>query len=139
MLVDQIAVFLENRKGRIFALSDLLAQNGVDLIALSIADTNDFGIVRLVTDNNDRALEVLRRAGFTAATNSLIGIEVEDKPGGLAEVLKIFDDNDIDIEYLYSFARVEAKKAIILVKVADTDKTLEILLKHNIKLLDRSI
>ncbi|HPD02364.1 MAG TPA: ACT domain-containing protein [Eubacteriales bacterium] len=139
MLVDQIAVFLENRKGRIFALSDLLAKNGVDLIALSIADTNDFGIVRLVTDNNDRALEVLRRAGFTAATNSLIGIEVEDKPGGLAEVLKIFDDNDIDIEYLYSFARVEAKKAIILVKVADTDKTLEILLKHNIKLLDRSI
>lgn len=138
MLVKQIAVFLENRKGRIHELTNVLAKADIDIVAMSIADTTDFGILRAITRDNTKALKVLKEAGFTATTNDLIGISVEDKPGGLNKALKFLDDNDIAIEYLYSFAR-ENHKAIILLKVGDVVNALSIIKKNNIELLSNEI
>lgn len=138
MLVKQIAVFLENRKGRIHELTNVLARAGVDIVAMSIADTTDFGILRAITRDNQKALRALKEAGFTATTNDLIGITVDDKPGGLDKALKFLDDHNIAIEYLYSFARAN-QQAIILLKVQDVVSALVIMKKNGIELLSNDI
>jgi hypothetical protein len=125
---------LENRKGRIAALADILSKENINLIELFIADTTEFGIVRLITDDNERALKVLKENGFTVTSNNLIGVEVADAPGGLSSILAAFEADGIDIEYLYSFSRKEAGRAFILVKVADNEVALKTLAKHKIKL-----
>lgn len=132
MLVNQIAVFLENRLGRLYSLSKVLSDNKIDLVSLNIADTSDFGIVRMITSDNANATKVLKDAGFTVKSNDLIGIEVEDVPGGLTKVLSAMENEKIELEYLYSFARTEDKKAVILFRTSDTNKALEILKSHNI-------
>jgi hypothetical protein len=119
------------------ALSDALSKEKINLIELFIADTTEFGIVRMITDDNPRALKVLKENGFTVTSNNLIGVEVADVPGGLASILSAFDENGIDIEYLYSFSRKEAGKAFILVKVADNDAALKALAKYNVKPLGK--
>ncbi len=139
MFVDQIAVFIENRKGRLLELTEVLAKNNIDLVTLSVADTNDFGILRAMTRDNKRAVEVLRAAGFTVSSNNLIGVEVPDEPGGLAKVLKCLDNNSIGIEYLYSFAHTNDNKAIILFRVENETKALEALKNAKIKVLEGSI
>ncbi len=132
MLINQIAVFLENRFGRLYSLSKSLSDANIDLVSLNIADTSDFGIVRLITSNNKQAIEILKNAGFTVKSNDLIGIEVEDIPGGLTKVLESLEDEKIELEYLYSFARTKDKKAVILFKTSDTEKALKILKEHNL-------
>jgi len=132
MLVNQIAVFLENRAGRLQALAKTLSDAKVDLVSLNIADTSDFGIVRMITSDNKKAESALKLAGFTVKSNDLIGIEVEDVPGGLTNILLGLSQEGVDIEYLYSFAHTKEKKAIILFKTSDVEKALAILKKHNI-------
>ena len=139
MLVNQIAVFLENRKGRIGDFSRVLADSKIDLVSMSIADTTEFGILRAITSDNELAVKCLRNAGFTVTSSDLIGIEVEDRSGGLSKVLQCLDDGGVDIEYLYSFAKAEANRAIIILKVVDNDVALEVIRKNNIKLLENSI
>lgn len=139
MLVNQIAVFLENRKGRLNELAGVLALEKIDLLTLSIADTQDFGIVRLITTDNTSAIKALKNAGFTVTSTNLIGIEIADVPGALANVLEVLTAGDIDIEYLYSYARTEKHNAIILFKVADVSKALGVLSNAGIRVLDKEI
>lgn len=139
MLVNQLAVFLENRKGRLKELACVLAAEKIDLLTLSIADTQDFGIVRLITTDNERAMAALKKAGFTVTESDLIGIEINDVPGALAKVLKTLSEGDIDIEYLYSYARTEGHNAIILFKVQQVGKALEVLSKSDVRVLDRTL
>ncbi|MCI5819956.1 MAG: hypothetical protein MRZ86_05175 [Acidaminococcus sp.] len=127
MLVNQIAVFLENRAGRLLSLSKALSDAKIDLVSLNIADTSDFGIVRMITSDNQKAIDALKSAGFVVKENELIGIEVDDVPGGLTRVLEGLAGSDIDIEYLYSYAKSNSSKATILVKTADLDKANKIL------------
>ena len=122
MLVNQIAVFLENRAGRLLSLSKTLSDAKIDLVSLNIADTSDFGIVRMITSDNEKAMQALKEAGFVVKENELIGIEVDDVPGGLTKVLEGLASSDIDIEYLYSYAKSNSAKATILVKAADLEK-----------------
>jgi len=136
MFVQQLAVFLENRKGRINELTKVLSHNNIDLVTLSIADTNDFGILRAVTSDNALALKALKEAGFTVTTAELIGIEVGDIPGGLHNVLELLDKEDISIEYVYSFAHTKDKNAIILLRVKDQNRAAAILERNKIKLID---
>lgn len=139
MLVNQIAVFLENRKGRLNELASVLASEKIDLLTLSIADTQDFGIVRFITTDNAAAVKVLKEAGFTVTNSDLIGIEINDVPGALAGVLDILTAGEIDIEYLYSYARTEGHNAIILFKVSDVGKALDVLSAADIRILDKNI
>lgn len=135
-MVNQMAVFIENRKGRILQLTKTLSDNGIDLLTLSIADTKDFGILRCITRDNAKAEKVLRAAGFTVTSTELIGVEVGDTPGGLANVLAILEAQSINVEYLYSFAHTVTNSAIILFKVSDEALSIKILKENNIKIID---
>ena len=137
MLVNQISVFIENKPGRVNQLAEVLSKNGINLLTLSIADTKDYGILRAITRDNEKAVKILKEEGFTVSCTDLIGVEVEDKPGGLASILKIFDDENISIEYLYSYARTSDTNAIILFRVENIDNALKILKKKNIKLISK--
>ena len=101
MLVKQLSVFMENRPGRLSKLTHTLGKEGIDFVTLSIADTKDFGIVRFIARENERAYEVLKREGFTVGITELIGVEVDDKPNALAEVVALIEEADMNIEYLY--------------------------------------
>ena len=127
MLVNQIAVFLENRTGRLLSLSKALSDSGIDLVSLNIADTSDVCIVRMITSDNEKAAKALKEAGFVVKQTELVSIEVDDTPGGLTKVLEALGDSDIDIEYLYSYAKSNSSKASILFKTSDIDKANKIL------------
>ena len=100
MLVTQLSVFIENKPGRVHQLTEVLRNADIDLLTLSIADTKDYGILRCVTSDNDKAIRALKEAGFTVSLTKLIGVEVPDRPGGLSDVRDNFDDSGISIEYL---------------------------------------
>ncbi|MGI6664418.1 MAG: ACT domain-containing protein [Christensenellaceae bacterium] len=135
MLIKQISVFLENRAGRLTELTKVLATHNIDIIAISIADTADFGILRCIVDDPAKAEEVLRANGFTASTTRVIAVELDDRPGGLSAVLEYLSEEGISIEYVYSFVRSKSDKALILFKVNDPDEALAILGKHNVNTL----
>jgi hypothetical protein len=138
MLVNQIAVFLENKQGRISDFCSVLGKTGINLITMSIADTNDFGILRAITSDNEKAEKALKEAGFTVTRVDLLGIEVEDKPGALYDVLSKIDDKNINIEYLYSYATKEGT-ALIIFKVSDPAQACEILKSNGLKIIDRKL
>jgi hypothetical protein len=129
MFVKQISVFMENRAGRLEEITGILAKSNVNIRALSLADTSDFGILRLIVDNPDRTAQILKNAGFTVRENEVIALEVEDKPGGLHDILTLFSRAGISIEYMYAFLeRKHDNKAVLIIRVeaaAKAIKTLE--------------
>ena len=134
-MIKQISVFVENKKGRLAKITDVLGQGGIDLIALSIADTTNFGIMRCIVSDPDKAIKLLKDSGFTASTTEVIVAEVTDKPGGLAHVLELLDDAGISVEYLYSFVRTPNQNALILFRVEDIATATKALEAGGIKLL----
>lgn len=131
MLVNQIAVFLENKTGRLDALVKSIARAGINMQSLTIADTNDFGIARIITDDNKKTLDVIKAAGFTGSCVDLIGVEVDNRPGTLAKVLEALSDDGVSVEYMYSYAESKDKN-LILFKTADITAAQNALEKHNI-------
>jgi len=132
MKITQISIFLENRKGRLYDVCSLLGQNSVNIRALTIAETESFGVLRIVVDKSDLAIKLLRDNHFVANITDVVAIEVPDKPGGLASILKIFADNDVNIEYMYGFVEKFSDKALLVMRFEDTDFAQQILAKHNI-------
>ena len=141
MLVKQLSVFMENRPGRLSKLTHTLGKEGIDFVTLSIADTKDFGIVRFIARENERAYEVLKREGFTVGITELIGVEVDDKPNALAEVVALIEEADMNIEYLYSFVLTERNTAKIPMRVDDKDtaRAVSLLTEKGIRLLSEKI
>lgn len=139
MFVNQIAVFLENSRGRLKECASVISRAGVDVVSMSIADTKDFGILRAITRDNEKAMKALKSAGFIVSSNDLIGVIVEDRPGGLTEVLELLDQAGIGIEYMYSFANVDAQNAIILLKVDDECLALNVLKQNGARLVENKI
>ncbi len=135
MVVKQVSIFLENTKGSLMKVTKLLRDNGIDLIALSIADTRDFGILRTIVSDTDRAVEIVRQAGYAVKLTDVLAVAVPDHPGGLNEVLELLDGHDIAIEYLYSFVRTSGDHALIIFRVEDLERAAEVLAQANIKLL----
>lgn len=135
MFVKQVSIFLENTKGSLRKVTALLRDNGIDLIALSIADTRDFGILRTIVSDTDRAVEVIREAGYAAQLTEVLAVAVPDRPGGLNDVLELLDQNGIAIEYLYSFVRTSGDHALIIFRVEELDRASEVLAGAGIKLL----
>jgi len=132
MALKQISVFLENKSGRLAEVSALISDAGINFRAISIADTADFGILRMIVDKPDDALKLLEGNGFTARENLVLGVEVEDHPGGMAGVMKLFDENDVNIEYLYSSLESGTENAVIIFKVEDVQHGIKILEKYNV-------
>ncbi|MBN2051742.1 MAG: ACT domain-containing protein [Spirochaetales bacterium] len=133
MKVKQISVFLENTTGRLAEVTKTLADAGIDLRAISIADTADFGILRMIVDKPDEAMRVLKEAEFTAKLTEVIGIMLDDKPGGLSRVMEIFHRDGVNIEYLYSSLISEKESVVIIFKVEDIDHGLDIVMKAGLK------
>jgi len=132
MRITQISIFLENRQGRLYDVCSLLGSNDVNIRALTIAETESFGVLRIVVDKSDAAIRLLRENQFVANFTDVIAIEVPDKPGGLASVLKVFAENDVNIEYMYGFVEKFSDKALLVMRFEDTDFAQQILAKHNV-------
>jgi hypothetical protein len=113
---------LENKKGRLWEALDTLAKAKINIRALSIADTSDFGILRLIVPDPDKAKKVLAKSNFTVRENDVIAVGVSDRPGGLAEILKILTDADINVEYMYAFVAKSGKKAIVVLRTDSISK-----------------
>jgi hypothetical protein len=139
MSVKQISVFLENKKGRLAELTDILEREGINMRALSLADTADFGVLRLIVDDMDRCLTVLRAAGYVAQVTEVIAIEVEDRPGGLHRILKVLDGAAINVEYLYAYVEKRKAVAIVICKVDDRGKAISALQKAGIPSIDADV
>lgn len=139
MLIKQISIFIENRKGRLSAVTRLLKKNNINLRALSIADTQDFGIIRIIVDDPYRICEVLRDAGTAFTMTDVIGVEIADTPGSLSDVMDLLEENDISIEYLYSFLSVPLTKGFVVIRVEDNQKTIKILQENGIAILDPDV
>jgi len=131
-MIKQISVLIENEPGQAYKPIKVLAEAGVDVCAVSVGDTADFGILRMITRNSDNAINVLKKAGFTVNLTDLIGVVVEDHPGSLAKLLTVFEKECINIEYFYSFIPKKGEDAIMFFKVEEIDAALEKLKKHNI-------
>ncbi|BCV20432.1 ACT domain-containing protein [Moorella sp. Hama-1] len=136
MKIKQISVFLENKSGRLAAVTRLLAGQGINIRALSIADTSDFGILRLIVDNPDRAYAELKAAGFTVSLTEVLGVEMPDRPGGLSSILAILEEKGINIEYLYAFIGKGDNGALVIFRVEELDAAIEVLRARGINVLD---
>ena len=135
MKLTQISVFLENRKGRLYDVCNLLGKNNINIRALTIAETESFGVLRIVVDKSDLAVEILRKNGFVANLTSVIAVEVGDKPGGLAAILKILADNDVNVEYMYGFVEKFSDNALLVFRFEDVEKAQKILIEKNVKIV----
>jgi len=127
MLVKQISVFVENAKGRLAEITGVLADSRVNIYALSIADTTQFGILRIIVEDPDAAQSALKEAGFTVSITDVLSLEIDDRPGGLARALKTLSENEIDVEYAYAYISHTIDKARVVVRVEDIAKASEIL------------
>lgn len=135
MKVKQISVFLENKSGRMAAVTRLLAEAGINIRALSIADTSDFGILRLIVDQPDTAYRILKENDFTVSTTEVIAVEMPDVPGGLAGVLKVLNQEEINLEYLYAFMGCSGNSALNIFRVEQIETAIEVLLRNKIRVL----
>ncbi|HLV31984.1 MAG TPA: ACT domain-containing protein [Chitinispirillaceae bacterium] len=135
MKVQQISVFLENKAGRLAKVARVLKESGINIRALTVADTSDFGILRMIVSQPDRAFEVLRTAGFTVKQNPIIAVEIVDKEGLFFEIMDLCDKNDLNIEYTYSFVEQSSNRAILFLRFDNTDRAIEIFKENGYKLL----
>lgn len=135
MKVKQISVFLENKSGRLNAVTNLLAEKGINIRALSIADTSAFGILRLIVNDPERAYQELKDADFTVSLTDVLGVEMPDEPGGLATVMNILDTAKINIEYLYAFISSDQGKAMVIFRVENLEEAIECLQQEGIRVV----
>ncbi len=135
MKVEQISVFLENKAGRLAEVADVLGREGINIRALSLADTTDFGILRLIVNDREKAKKALKEAGFTVGITQVIAVEVEDRPGGLARILKLLADEGINVEYMYAFVERSSGNAVLIFKFEDLDKAIEVLQSHGVRVI----
>ncbi len=137
MLVEQIAVFLENKSGRLAEITSTLAKNTINIRALSVADTADFGILRLIVDKVEDAKTVLKENGFTVGITNVIAVEVADKTGGLASVLQCIQQAEINVEYMYAFVNKTGENAVLIFRFDKMEEAIKALQKDNYVILSR--
>jgi len=132
MKVKQISVFLENKAGRLAEVTRILGESGVNIRALSLADTTDFGILRLIVDKYDVARDALKSKGFTVGKTEVVAIEVPDRPGGLSSVLAVLAQAGINVEYMYAFVQHSGKNAVIIFRFDNPDEAITLLQQEGI-------
>ncbi len=135
MRVEQISIFLENKSGRLADVTDVLAASGVNIRALSLADTADFGILRLIVDKVEQAKQALKEKGFTIGRTEVLALEVPDRPGGLAEILHILGKAGINVEYMYAFVQRSLKNAIVIFRFDELEKAIHVLGDAGVRIL----
>ena len=138
MIIKQLSIFVENKAGRMAEVTQILASNNIDIRALSIADTTDYGILRLIVNNPQKALDALKTASITVTLTGVIAIAIPDQPGGLARAIKVLSDRQISIEYMYAFLNPNNATAFVILRVEDNEKALQALQDGNIRIMKES-
>jgi hypothetical protein len=135
MKLTQISIFLENRKGRLYDVCSMLGAAGINIRALTIAETETFGVLRIIVDKPDKALELFHQNNVTANRTEVVAVEVEDRPGGLANILKSLSEHDVNVEYMYGFIEKFTEKALLVFRFDDTEKAVKVLTSHDINVV----
>lgn len=136
MQAEQISIFLENRAGRISDVTGILSDADVNIRALALADTSDFGVLRLIVDNNEKAEQALRNGGFTVRKTAVVAVGVDDRPGGLHNILEILKKNGINVEYMYAFVQQSGNKAIMIFKFDHPEQAISALEKNRVTVIN---
>jgi len=136
MKVEQISVFIENKSGRLAEITRILGEAGINIRALSLADTSDFGILRLIVNDREKANIVLKENGFTVSKTEVVAVEVPDRPGGLHQILKKLDSEAINVEYMYAFVERSGENAAIIFRFDETEKAIKTLLASGFTVLE---
>ncbi|MBU8910835.1 MAG: ACT domain-containing protein [Desulfobacterales bacterium] len=136
MFAEQISIFVENKEGRLAEVTAILRDANVNIRALSLADTTDFGVFRLIVNDNEAAEKALKKEGFTVGRAQVLAVEVEDAPGGLNKILDPLSENEVNVEYMYALANPKSKNAVMIFRFNDHDKALKILEQKNIKVFN---
>lgn len=135
MKIQQLTIFLENKPGRLLKAYKVLAENGISLLTLSLADTKDFGLLRLILKDNDKALKILEEVGYATILNEVLAVEINDRSGALLPVLEALADNNINLEYTYAFAARGGEKAVLIIRVDDAEKAIAAITQNGCKVL----
>ena len=135
MKVEQISIFIENKSGRLAEVAGVLGEAGVNIRALSLADTSDFGILRLIVNDRDKAMQTLKAKGFTVSKTEVVAVEVPDQPGGLSSILQVLDSESINVEYMYAFVERCGANAVIIFRFDETDKAIAALGARGVNML----
>ena len=136
MQAEQISVFLENKAGRLAEVTGILAEADVNIRALALADTSDFGVLRLIVDDNIKAVEALKNRGFTVGRTDVVAVEVEDKPGGLHRLLNMLHKAEINVEYMYAFVQHSGENAVMIFRFSNIDEAVRVLEENNVKVIN---
>jgi hypothetical protein len=137
MKITQLSVFLENRKGRLYDVCLLLGKNNINIRALTVAENEEFGILRIVVDKPDDAAALLKKNGFIANLTDIVAVEVDDEPSGLARILKVLAAKNINIEYMYGFVEKSSNKAILVFRFEDPDAAIALLKESKINIVGK--
>ncbi|MCF8037286.1 MAG: ACT domain-containing protein [Desulfobacteraceae bacterium] len=135
MQAEQISIFLENKAGRLSEVTGILSENGVNIRALALADTTDFGVLRLIVDDNSKAEQVLKQGGFTVRKTKVVAVEVQDQPGGLHSILDILHRAEINVEYMYAFVRQSGNNAVMIFRFDQPDEAIRVLSDNGISVI----
>lgn len=135
MNVEQISVFIENTSGRLAEVSGVLARAGINIRALYLADTADFGILRLIVNDTEKARQALKEQGFTVEKTRVVAIEVPDRPGGLAGILNAIKDEGINVEYMYAFVEKSGENAIVIFRFDELERSIDVLRKAGVRIM----
>lgn len=136
MKVEQISIFIENKSGRLAEVTRILGEAGVNIRALSLADTSDFGILRLIVNDREKAKQVLKEKGFTVSKTEVVAVEVPDRPGGLSQILQSLDRESINVEYMYAFVERCGENAVIIFRFDETEKAIGALTSNGFTVLE---
>ena len=138
MKAEQISVFLENKTGRLAEVTGILSEANVNIRALALADTSDFGVLRLIVDDNIKAVKALKNRGFTVGRTDVVAVEVEDKPGGLHRLLDMLHNAEINVEYMYAFVQHSGENAVMIFRIDNIDEAVRVLEEQNVKVINGS-
>ena len=136
MRAEQISVFLENKAGRLCEVTGVLADAEVNIRALALADTSDFGVLRLIVDKTEKAKEALKKAGFTVGKTDVLAVEVPDQPGGLHHILNLLQSSHINVEYMYAFVQQSGNNAVMIFRFDNTDDALKVMQEKGLRVID---
>ncbi len=135
MKVKQLSIFLENRAGRLAGVTTCLSENNINIRALSLADTSDFGILRLIVTDHEKAKTALKQAGFIVDTTEVVAAAMQDQPGGLNSILKLLQEESINVEYMYAFVQQSGESAALIFRFDRIDEAVAALQKHGVRML----
>ncbi len=135
MKVEQISIFVENKSGRLAEVTDILAKKRINIRALSLADTVDFGILRLIVDDIEKTKRILKDSGFTVGQNEVVAVEVPDRPGGLAGILGTLQEKGINVEYMYAFVQKSEGNAVLIFRFDEIEQAIDTLQKAGVKVM----